>query len=43
MDIWTKFKKMYPLMYECALVALALPTIYIIKTLSYDDLPCTIL
>jgi hypothetical protein len=26
MDIWTKLKKMYPLMYECALVALTLPT-----------------
>ncbi|CAI6355875.1 unnamed protein product [Macrosiphum euphorbiae] len=26
MDIWTRLKKMYPLMYECALVALALPT-----------------
>ncbi|XP_050064804.1 uncharacterized protein LOC126553723 [Aphis gossypii] len=26
MDIWTTLKKMYPLMYECALVALALPT-----------------
>ncbi|XP_008183785.1 uncharacterized protein LOC103309632 [Acyrthosiphon pisum] len=26
MDIWTRLKKMYPLMYEWALVALALPT-----------------
>lgn len=26
MNIWTKLKKKYPLMYECAMVALALPT-----------------
>jgi len=26
MDIWTTLKKNYALMYECALVALALPT-----------------
>ncbi|KAL4089582.1 hypothetical protein QTP88_024595 [Uroleucon formosanum] len=28
-DIWTKLKKKYPLMYECAMVALALSTIQI--------------
>jgi len=26
MDIWTRLKKMYPLMYECALLALELPS-----------------
>ncbi|KAL4122741.1 hypothetical protein QTP88_015022 [Uroleucon formosanum] len=29
-DIWTKLKKKYPLMYECTMVALALPTTQVV-------------
>ncbi|KAL4091294.1 hypothetical protein QTP88_026003 [Uroleucon formosanum] len=39
-DIWTKLKKKYPLMYECAMVALALPTTQVTMERLFSSLKC---